>query len=131
MSVLGTDLGAALPELQAESEGLMVTPVTLERKAGSTINPDNGQRVDEWAEVWSGLCRVTSRAESVERVIGGQRVTFKPHIVAVPLAAQVDGRQGDRFVTDLGTFWVVDIPRKSLTHSQKYTCSENQEVLAP
>lgn len=129
MSILGPDLSAALPELQAEAESLMVTPVTLERKTGHTVNPANGQRIDEWSEVWSGQCRVTSRAESVDRVIGGQRVTFKPVIVAVPLGTVA--QPGDRFATGHGTFYVVDVVRKSLTPHQKYTCSEAQEVTAP
>lgn len=130
MSVLGTDIGAALPELRAEAESLMVTPCVLERVSGHTINPDNGQRIDEWTVRWEGRCKVVTSREHREVVIGGQRVTRKPATVCVPWDAP-KAHQDDRFVTGLGTFFVDGIEHHSITIQQRYTCSENQEVLAP
>lgn len=132
VSVLGGDLGRVLPELRAEAESLMVTECVLERKDGFTVNPENGQRVDRWVPVWVPAvggpgCKVVTSREHREIVVGGQRVTTKPTTVCVPWDAP-KARQGDRFVTPRGVFWVAGVEHHSWNIQQRYTCTENQEV---
>lgn len=56
-----------LAELRHFSESMMRDTATIERKSGSTLDPDNGQQVDQWALV------VTTPARLLRTYVGGRR----------------------------------------------------------
>ena len=117
-----------LDELRAAAESGMVTPCTIERKTGTGTDPANYQRIDTWADVWAGRCKVETTQTHRETTVGGQSVTEQPVTVSVPWDAPM-AQQGDRIVTDLGIFHVAGIIRDSRRIQQEYACSENQEVV--
>lgn len=55
--MIGADIAAALPELRAQAESLMVDAVLIERRAGQSTDQVTGKVVDVFEPVWSGKCR--------------------------------------------------------------------------
>lgn len=123
--MIGHDITAALPELRAEAESLMVTECRLERLDGHDTDPDTGYRADRWVLVWAGSCKAVTSREAREITVGGQKVTVKPTTVSIPWDAP-RGRVGDRFVTEDGDLHVVGVERHSWPVQQRYACAEHQ-----
>lgn len=58
----GADLARGVAELRQHAESAMADTVLIERKSGTTLDPDTLEQVDEWAPVYEGRCKVRSSA---------------------------------------------------------------------
>lgn len=91
------DIAAALPELRAHAESLMVDSCTITRRrldeSGEPVremDPDTLELTDVWDEVYSGRCRVQRPGAVMvgrEPVVGGAEYSVETVHVQVPLAA--------------------------------------------
>lgn len=91
------DIAAALPELRAHAESLMVDSCTIARRRldedGEPVremDPVTLELTDVWDEVWSGRCRVQRPGAVMvgrEPVVGGVEYGVEVIHVQVPLAA--------------------------------------------
>jgi hypothetical protein len=104
--VIGHDIAAALPELRAHAESMMVDTCVVERASGETMDPDTLEMVPAFAPAYEGKCRVQRPSASVgggepvvgEREFGVQTVHFQ-----LPLSA-AGIKRGDRVrVTAVGS----------------------------
>lgn len=88
--MLGHDIAAALPELRAHAESLMVDTLLIEGPTGNkTLDPVTLAEVDEFAEVYSGPGRI-QRPGSLsprEQVSGGFEFGVKALLAQLPLSA--------------------------------------------
>lgn len=88
--MLGHDIAAALPELRAQAESLMVDTLLIEDETGeTTIDPVTLAEVPEYAEVYAGPGRV-QRPGSLsprEQVSGGFEFGVKALLAQLPLSA--------------------------------------------
>lgn len=88
--MIGDDILAALPELTAQAESLMVDKIELrEPDTLGEFDPDtNTQPKVAGALVYSGRCRVREGGRvSSEQVVGEQQVTVSDYKVAIPRTA--------------------------------------------
>lgn len=75
---LGQDLVAALPELQAQAESMMVDTVVVRRQSGTVRDEESMEDVPAFVTVYSGRCRlvmrstVVSDADSVSELVALQ-----------------------------------------------------------
>lgn len=84
--MIGDDLDAALPELQAHAESRMRSVCLIRRPTGTTADPVNGADVTVYqpGAVYSGKCRIKTRdvqvlvAESAQSTVSTQR--YELHI---------------------------------------------------
>lgn len=91
------DIAAALPELRAHAESLMVDSCTIARRrldeSGEPVrdmDPVTLELTDVWDEVYSGRCRVQRPGAVMvgrEPVVGGVEYSVETVHVQVPLAA--------------------------------------------
>ena len=94
--MLGHDVAAALPELRAHAESLLVDAGVLQRITGHTIRAD-GWREDVWATHWSGPIRLRTLVVGSDRDAAGQPVAVTRVQCSLPVS--VTGvRVGDRIV---------------------------------
>lgn len=101
------DIAAALPELRAHAESLMVDSCTITRRrldeAGEPVremDPVTLELTDVWDEVWAGKCRVQRPGAVMvgrEPVVGGVEYNVETVHVQVPLT--VLGVKADDRVT--------------------------------
>ena len=67
----GTDLARGVAELRQHAESLMVDTVLIERRSGTTLDPDTLEQVDTWEAVYSGRCkRRPMKAQDRQAVAG-------------------------------------------------------------
>lgn len=95
MSDFGHTIAAALPQMRANAESLMVDTATVQRKTGATTDPDNKQRVPVWSTIATTPLRVirrTLQARSTEA--GGQQLDQWQLELRAPWS--LDVRKGDR-----------------------------------
>jgi hypothetical protein len=134
--MLGWDVAAALPELRAQAESLMVDTVAVERQDGTTLDPVTLEEVPAWTSVYSGKARVQRSGALSPRddVAGGYEFPVGSLIVQAPLSA-VGVVEGDRVtvtavasVSDPDLVGVVATVKGNLakTHATKRTlvCEE-------
>lgn len=102
--MLGDDIAAALPELRAHAESLMVDAVLVERPDGTTLDPDSLEEVPEFTSVASSQARVQRPAALSPRESLSGGFEFGVNTVLVQLPLSVTGvSKGDRVtVTALG-----------------------------
>lgn len=110
------DIAAALPELRAHAESLMVDSCTIARRRldedGEPVremDPVTLELTDVWDEVWSGRCRVQRPGAVMvgrEPVVGGVEFNVETVHVQVPLAAL--GVKADDRVTITATGAISD-----------------------
>lgn len=91
------DIAAALPELRAHAESLMVDSCAIVRRRldedGEPVremDPDTLEYADVWDEVYAGRCRVQRPGAVMvgrEPVVGGVEFNVETVHVQVPLAA--------------------------------------------
>ena len=88
--MFGPDVLAHLPHLRAEAESLLTDLCDIEERAGSTIDPESGQRVDVWAPVNAEPvpCRVRVSLAEQQVSAGGQDVTVVRATIAVPVSVE-------------------------------------------
>ena len=88
--MLGDDITAALPELRAHAESLMVDECVVERRTGRVLNEDTLEYVDQWAPVWSGQCRVQVRqTQPAVEDTAGRVFTVTDAVVQLPVTGAV------------------------------------------
>lgn len=86
--MLGDAIAATLPRLRAEAESTLRDRCTVERKSGSTIDPQTGARIDQWSVLHAYLpCRVRVDRSEQQVTTGEQEVTVLRAICAVPFSA--------------------------------------------
>lgn len=105
--MIGDDIAAALPELRAQAESMMVDTCVIERPTGSEPSPTPPfEMVDTYATVYEGKCRVQRPGSSVgnnESVTGGVEFGINAATFQLPLSA-AGVRRGDRVrVTGIGS----------------------------
>lgn len=112
----------------------MVVPCELQRLDGAhTIDPETGERTDNWATYWAGGgnppddpgCKLQTSREAREMNVGGQRVTAKPTNVGIPWGSPRP-QVGDKLATDRGTFFVTGVDHHSSPIMLRFTAAENQ-----
>lgn len=87
---LGEDLAAALPELQAAAESMMVDTCTVRRPTGTGADPETGADITTYREpaIYSGPCRLQIRqGQPRDLESGSSTQTVQLVEVHVPAAA--------------------------------------------
>lgn len=93
--MLHDDIAAALPELRAHAESMMVDACLIERRRVDTngepvrvMDPVTLEYTDVWDEVYSGRCRVQRfRGQGLSDVLAGEVEFGKAYLqLQVPLA---------------------------------------------
>lgn len=103
--MLGHDVAAALPELRAHAESLMVDTLLIEGPTGNkTLDPVTLAEVDEFAEVYSGPGRIQRPGSLSPRdgVVGGVEFGLQAILAQLPLSATGIGRGMRVTVTAIG-----------------------------
>jgi hypothetical protein len=88
--VIGEDLAAALPELRAQAESLMVDTCTVTYIDGTTWDEDAGASVPNVVTVYSGKCRVQRSGAMSPREAStgtGYEVGIDAIVAQLPLSA--------------------------------------------
>jgi hypothetical protein len=85
---LGDDIAAALPELRAQAESLMVDTVKVERETGTTPDPVTLEEVPIWETVYEGKGR-WQRPDTVaaEKVAGEVEFGLNRTTIQLPMSA--------------------------------------------
>ncbi|MGH3504320.1 MAG: DUF6093 family protein [Nocardioidaceae bacterium] len=92
--MLGDAIRSVLPELQAQAESMMADMCIIRRQTGETTNPDTGEIVPVYTEVYGtdtapGKCRLRHRgaAQPTDRNVGEQYVQLTHPELQVPVSA--------------------------------------------
>ncbi len=93
-AVLGDDLAAVLPELQAQAESMMRDTATITRVTGTTTDTD-GREIPETTEVYGptiephkGKCKLEANTlVDTSPTVGGATVTIQRYRVDIPVGA--------------------------------------------
>lgn len=94
--MLGDDIAAALPELRAQAESMMVDTCKVEYVNGTTWDEGSGTSVPAYATRYEGKCRVQTTLTSEANPNAGEREwTVQSLTVAVPMSA-IGFEVGDR-----------------------------------
>lgn len=96
--MLGDDLAAALPGLQAQAESTMRTPCIVQRPIGVDIDPETGVDTSVYADVHDGLCKLQER-------------DLQTGSAAVPGATVPVARLEVQFPVSVGPFDIDDVVR--------------------
>jgi len=92
---LGTDLAAALPELRAQAESMMLDTCTITRSV-RTWDEGTASWVDAPTTVYTGACEVKAEnVQAAEADAQGQLLIVQSLILKLPVAASVDVAPGD------------------------------------
>jgi len=120
--MLGPDVAAALPEMRAEAESLMVNRCTIERL--TTVWGEVEQKTTTtWAVVHSDIpCALTVPSASSRAILAGEAVTPETPIVKVPVT--FDGIEPDDRVTlaDGTVAWVTHSPTRDHQVQRRLVC---------
>lgn len=132
--MLGDDLAAVLPELQAQAESAMVTPCQVRRVTGVTPDPETGVDVTTYADVWSGMCKIQDRDLQVTpEAIPGAMVPISRWEVHVPVSAgpfqvgdvvQTFAADDTAYATPVHVFRVSGLHRKTWQTAQRLPVEE-------
>lgn len=103
--MLGYDIGATLPWLQAQAESLMVDACIIDRPAGDPVlNESTGQMETTYAPVYTGPCRVQAPGtQGANPNAGEHQFTVLGHVVQLPIDATAYA-VGDRVRITTATF---------------------------
>lgn len=86
--MLGDDVDAALPELRAHAESLMVDACRVERRTGRVLDEDSLEYVDAWASVYEGRCRVqVAGTQAQQESPAGRAFTVIDAVVQLPVSS--------------------------------------------
>ena len=134
--MIGDDIAAALPELQAAAVSMMRDTCRVERRAGRTMDPDSLEYVEAWSLVAEGVCRVKPmEAAALTRVAGEVEHVTAPHAVWRPIDA-TRYEEGDRVTSTAvdpvvgnpamvgRVLWVTGDPMRSQGTKRELACSE-------
>lgn len=96
--MIGADIAAALPELRAHAESLMVDECVIERRTGRvTVDPNTLEESPEWVTVLESPCRVQrARSEATaEPVVGEYEFATAQVTIQLPISV-TQARRHDR-----------------------------------
>jgi hypothetical protein len=92
-----------VPELVFEDQ------VLIERKTGTTTDPETLEVVDVYATVYEGACKVSPLGAGRDAAYGEGEVVLHRYRLKLPWAAAVPVRPEDRAtITEAPDMWVVD-----------------------
>ena len=98
MTVIGDDIAAALPELQAQAESMMqdTCDITMPGAGRGPLNPETGQReAPAPVTLYSGPCRVRQPNLAAGEIdAAGQALAVSDRVVSIPLAGDGYTEQG-------------------------------------
>lgn len=111
--MLVSAVAAALPELQAQAESLMVTPCVVARPTGVTADPVTGADVETSETVYDGYCKIQGRNNQVQTAESGlSTVAFQHLEVHLPVSSG-PYRRGDVVDASGRRFRVLGVPGKT------------------
>ena len=119
--MLGDDLAAALPLLQAEAESRMNLPCLIERVTATTA--DTGVTVEAATRIWAGCCELQDAGGESLVQAGDAPVTKGSRIVKIPVGV-AGVQEGDRITIGDRRFRVGDLHRKSWQTCQRLPVTE-------
>lgn len=94
--MLGDDIAAALPEMRAHAESLMVDACVIERRRERVMDPVTLEYGDAWTPLYSGRCRVqVSAIQPAAEPVAGRSFVVTDAVVQLPASAP-DFRDDDR-----------------------------------
>jgi len=87
--MLGEDIAAALPELRAHAESLMVDTVRVQRQTGTNVDPDTLAEAPAFTTVYLGKARLQrpGALSPNEQVAGGFEFDVRAVMAQLPLTA--------------------------------------------
>ena len=89
--MIADEIAAALPELQAAAESLMVESCVIERVTGSTVD-DEGREVNTYRTIYAGPVRIRSfRPYPEEREVSASTSTAQVYDLHIPAAERMAG----------------------------------------
>ena len=94
--MLGDDIAAALPDLRAQAESLMVDTCVIRRQNGTAPDPVTLAEVPVFEDVWSGPCRIqrSGALSPSEQTPGGYEFGLNSVLAQLPIAS-TGIRRGD------------------------------------
>lgn len=94
--MIGHDIAAALPELRAQAESMMITPCRISRTGTVTANPDTGADVIiPGAKVYAGGCKVQAREGQPQPAESGTATVIAQSLEVHVPASSGPYRKGD------------------------------------
>jgi len=122
--MIGHDIAAALPELRAQAESLMVESCDIERMTSDTAWDEEAQEtVAVFAPVHMGApCNLDIPPVTSRQLFTGEAVTLESPVVKVPVA--LTGIEPDDRVTiaGVGVVWVTHVPVRSNQVQRRLEC---------
>ncbi len=88
MVLIGPIVRDSLATLRTQAESLMQDCCQLQRRTGSTLDPDTGHATETWATYWTGPCRVRTGSIRQAGVAGDPGTDTGPEL-QIPIAAPV------------------------------------------
>lgn len=129
--MLGDDLAAALPEMQAQAESLQVTPCTITREGALGTDPVTGAPVRNPVRVWPASTTTQGYCQLVDGVLQPNQSGQDPQVVSagiqvkIPAAAAAAGIQvGDLVDTGSRRFTVRRVAAKTRMVVLRLICDE-------
>jgi hypothetical protein len=130
---IGYDIAAALPELRAQAESMMLDTVKVERQTGATTDPVTLEDVPTWETIYEGKGR-WQRPDTVAAETVAGEVEFGVNRTTVQLPMSATGvKRGDRATCTASTFdpdlpgtqaTVLAVPNKTHAIMRRLLCEE-------
>jgi hypothetical protein len=121
--VIGHDLAAVLPWLQAEAESRMRRDCLIRRPGELATDPETGAAVPTYTPVYAGKCRLQSRESAVAVESARGTVTTQGYEVHVPVDAG-PFKVGDEVLTGSRSFRVDGLHEKDEQTAQRLPVTE-------
>lgn len=86
--MIGHDVAAALPEMQAHAESLMVDTIHVQRQTGEAMDPDTLEMVPTYDTIYDGPGRIqrwSGAGTAGEPVVGGREFGLDTFFVQLPI----------------------------------------------
>ena len=120
--MIGHDIAAALPELRAQAESLMVEVCDIERMT-QTWDEGEQETVTTWAPVhMDAPCALDIPPATSRQLLTDEAVTSEHPVVKVPVA--LTGIEPDDRITiaGVGVVWVTHVPVRSNQVQRRLEC---------
>ena len=120
--MIGHDIAAALPELRAQAESLMVETCDIERMT-QAWDEDEQETVTEWVPVHMGTpCALDIPPATSRQLLTDEAVT--PEHPVVKVSVTLTGIEPDDRVTiaGVGVAWVTHVPVRSNQVQRRLEC---------
>lgn len=119
MPSLADHISAALPELRAQAESLMVTPCTITRTGARVLDENTGNYTTPTTVIYAGGCQIAGRDTQVMDLTSGSAdIDALRAVIKVPFNSG-PYRKGDIVTADGRTFKVEGPDDRTWQKSQK------------